>query len=341
MPEMPSHAELIQHVRKRPGMYFMSAGFLGLEHLIYELVGNVLDLYLLGQATYVNVKLNNTSFVVEDDGPGFPFDLPSDLPEVSLASRYLSDFHHTPSRDNHAPHVHVKTWGVGLAPVTAVSAPLVIQSWRNGDLWEQVFEKGVAQSPPRIIKQGSGCGTTITMTPDPEIFGDARPREDELRLTLFETTHLFSNFTIGFQQERFLAPKGLYNLGQIYRGFMGFNRQEPFHTKLKRRDIEIEVALFGDFNVAPYLRDTPPVQHICSWVNGAKTMEHGGHVRGLRNALKSANWHPELMLIHVIMYDPAFAGPSRTRLNVPHVPRLVREALKDLLCEHCQNAADS
>jgi DNA gyrase subunit B len=101
-------------------------------------------------------------------------------------------------------------------------------------------------------------------------------------------------------------------------------------------DIELEVAIFGDCDDAFY-RPVPPSQHICSWVNGARTVDQGSHVTGMLNTLEAVNWDPELMLIHVIMHDPAYAGPSRSQLDVPHVAQAVQAALQELLREHRQN----
>jgi DNA gyrase subunit B len=330
--------ELVKNVRKRPRMYFENTSSRGVEQIVYELVGNVLDLYLMQKSTYVNVGLDSPSIIVEDDGPGFPFDQLGDTPAGSLTDQLFRNFHSTASHDSHAPHVHLTTLGCGLAPVVAVSAPLIVRSWRNGALWEQVFSKGFPEGAPAIIDRGSGKGTTIIVTPDPEIFNGAKPREHELRHNLFEMAHVFGGLKVGFQEERFYAPQGLYSLARIYQRTIdvAFSRRysSPFHAKLKNADIEMEVVVFGDLDQDYKTSELPTRQYVFSWVNGAKTIEHGTHVRGLRNALKAANWNPEMMLIHVIMHNPVFAGPTGTKLDVPHVTKIVRDSLKDALCHH-------
>jgi DNA gyrase subunit B len=39
--------ELVQTIRKRPGMYFGNTSSRGVEQIVYDLVGNVLDLYCM------------------------------------------------------------------------------------------------------------------------------------------------------------------------------------------------------------------------------------------------------------------------------------------------------
>jgi DNA gyrase subunit B len=108
-----------------------------------------------------------------------------------------------------------------------------------------------------------------------------------------------------------------------------------FHVKLKHQDIEFEVAAFGNYNDSTK-RTLPPARNICSWVNGAKTIDEGSHVKGMLSAFEAVNWQPELMLIHVIMHNPEYAGPFRSALDAPYVEALVQAALTQPLSEHCQ-----
>jgi DNA gyrase subunit B len=70
MSEYLSSEEEIKAIRRRPAMYFGSAGVRGTEQFVYELVANVLDSYLTNQATFANVNLDGVTISVVDDGPG-------------------------------------------------------------------------------------------------------------------------------------------------------------------------------------------------------------------------------------------------------------------------------
>ena len=84
----------------------------------------------------------------------------------------------------------------------------------------------------------------------------------------------------------------------------------PFYITLRQQNISIDVAIFGE---------TRSQTHTYSWVNGARTPEHGSHIDGLFAALKKVSWKPVLSLIHVVMFDPRFAGSSRSARSLPHI----------------------
>ncbi|MBL1174756.1 hypothetical protein [Pantanalinema sp. GBBB05] len=323
MSEDLRNQELINHIRRRPAMYFGSVGVLGVEQLAYELVSNVLDLYLTNQATFVDVELNGVAFTVADDGPGLPFDQPSDREGMSLATKFLTYVHTTRSQDEHVPHVHMNQLGIGLAPLNAASTQLTVQSWRSGNLWQQYFVQGVAQDPAIVVEQGNGRGTRIHVVPNAEIFGQAEPRAGVIRSALFEAAHLFSGLRINFHGERFQVTNGLQTLGFMLLSPLSLSvgsKPLPFHVTLRTENTLIEVAVFGERRSHP---------QIFSWVNGSRTPEHGSHVEGLLEVLKEVGWKPALSLIHVVMFDPAFAGPAKTKLDAPHI----REAIPNILRE--------
>lgn len=333
MPEDLRNEE-IKRIRHRPSMYLGYGGVRGVEQLIYELVSNVLDFYLVNQATFVNVELDGATISVVDDGPGLPFDELSDLEGVSLATKFLTSVHWTRSQDEHAPHVHMTKIGAGLAPVNATSVQLTVQSWRSGILWEQHFARGVAQGTETIVERGNGRGTRIEVVPDPEIFGQAKPRSGVIRRALFETVHLFSGLRTGFHEERFYAPKGLQMLGFLLVDPLSlFTHPDtlPFHITLHHENVFMEVAIF--MKVTIFGKRRLPTR-IFSWVNGARTPEHGSHVEGLSQALKEVNWKPALSLIHIVMFDPEFAGPTRAKLNVPHIRKTIQNALHEPLRQY-------
>ncbi len=334
-------------VRRRPAMYFGSVGSAGLGQFVYELVANVIDLYLVDRATFVQVGIAGGTISVSDDGPGLPFDEPSAIEEgISRAEQYFTYPHTTRSQDNHAPHIHLISMGLGLSVLNAGSSQVHVRSWRSGKLWEQHFAKGKALCPAHILEQGEGRGTQLHFTPDPEIFGESQFDLLSIRKTLFETSHLFSGLRIGLQEEWFHVPKewGLKMLGGMLQGELLYSQVtiydrmksvEGFHLAVRHTDVFIEVAIIGEQQPLPRRRPREfTASHMASWVNGARTCEHGSHVAGLKDALRRVHWQPELSLIHVVMYDPEFAGPTRNQLDAPHIRKAVREALRLPLLEH-------
>ena len=309
-------------------MYFGSVGAQGVEQLVYELVSNVLDLYLTNQATFVDIELSEAAFSVADDGPGLPFDQPSDREGMSLATKFLTYVHTTRSQDEHAPHVHMNQLGIGLAPLNAASTQLTVRSWRSGVLWQQHFVQGVAQGPAIAVEQGHGRGTKIHVVPNAEIFGQTEPRAGVIRSALFEAAHLFSGLRIDFHGERFQATNGLQMLGFMLLSPFSLSvgsKPLPFHVTLRTENAHIEVAIFGERRSRP---------QMFSWVNGARTPDHGSHVEGLSEVLKEVGWKPALSLIHVVMFDPAFAGPMKTKLDAPYIREAIPSILREPLMQY-------
>jgi DNA gyrase subunit B len=324
-------------VRKRPAMYFSRTDAFATELFVYELVANVLDRYLAGTATFVGVEIDGGKITVIDDGLGLPFDRPSDIPGLSLATQLLTTLHFTGSIDGHAPHVHVSdASGVGLAVLNASSSQMNIQSWRDGVLWEQRFSQGISLDAPVVISlaenQTKGHGTRIEITPDPELFGTATPRLDVVRQKLFEMAHLVKGIEIRLNRERFHAPCGLVQ----FLPFMGMkldlydrhnNQFLPFHTTIQSDRVLIDAVACGTISSKQ--------PKILSWVNGGKSVEAGSHVNGFLNALKEVKWQPEIIMINVVMFDPEFAGPTKTKLAVPKIAKIVTAALLKPLQKYC------
>jgi DNA gyrase subunit B len=331
----------IEGVRKRPGMYLGSTDEYGIEKFVYELVSNALDCYLSGTATFVSVEIDGSKITVVDDGLGLPFDLPSETAGISLATQCLTTLHVTGTTDGHAPHVHVRyPDGVGLAVLNAVSSQLKVQSWRDGVLWQQQFHQGIPLGEPTIVEQGAGRGTIVEITPDSEIFKQAKPRLNVIRWNLFETAHLVKGIEIRFQQERFYAPEGLVqllpfiNIDRSHPYNYPLEKSPPFYVSLDRDRVRIDAVAFGNTTLVSEPTLSISTQ-IHSWINGGMLTEGGSHVTGFLKALSDVNWCPAIVMIHVVMFDPEFAGPTKAKLSVPKIADIVRSALREPLEQYC------
>lgn len=315
-----------ENIYIRPGMFFGKTDERGVEQFIYELVANGIDRFVVGKATFIKVQLEGNTITVSDDGDGLPFDEQTGR-KRSLATQFLTEVHFTPSGDAHNPHIHLVGLGLGAACLNIASSFFEVESWRNGSLWRQTFVKGRPRQEATIIKKGTGKGTTIRLTPHFDIFGNCQPRTAVVRKVLFEVAHLFAGLKVHFQEECFFAPEGLKMLGSILidRAVAYEVDREPFYAKLKYEDIEIEAAAFDDNSTQ---------EKILSWVNGVRTVDLGSHVAGFQAALHSINWNPQIIFIHVIMHNPCYAAPIKTKLDVPEVEKKIKQALKEPLQEY-------
>lgn len=313
-----------EHVRKRAGMYFGGTDVRGVNHIVDELIANALDQFLAGQATQIGVRLDGQVIEVWDDGAGFPFEKTTETGE-RFVETHVTKFHWTATADNHAPHIHLAFSGVGLAPVCAVSDELTIESWRHGQLWRQHFRRGRAITSPEPIESGNGRGTSVRVFVDNTIMQTRLPDWDAVVKRTRESACLFTGVQICCGDQVFYSPDGMLDLALREGSKRMLNDQPRFNTQGLLKDVQIQVAAIGHAERKP---------SIFSWVNGQTTADGGSHVHGLKQALKATGWNPAIACIHVITHDPQFAGPIKSKLDVPHVRSIVSRFLKPRMREY-------
>ncbi len=157
-------------VRKRPGMYIGGTGIDGLHHLVWEVLDNSIDEAMAGFCDKVNVILNaDGSVSVEDNGRGIPVDKVKATGKSALET-VLTVLHAGGKFGDGGYKVSGGLHGVGVSVVNALSVWVKAKVKRDGNVYLQEFERGVAKKDIEIIGSAEGTGTTITFLPDPEIF---------------------------------------------------------------------------------------------------------------------------------------------------------------------------
>jgi DNA gyrase subunit B len=233
---------------------------------------------------------------------------------------------------------------VGLAVLNAASSRMKIQSWRDGVHLEQRFERGIPLGEPTMIDRGTGRGTRIEVTPDPELFKGAKPRLDVVRQKLFEMAHLVKGIEIRLNRERFHAPRGLVQLLPFLDSHKcdqfghPIRHQPPFQVTIQVDNVLIDAVAAGTSQLEENQKLSIEPQ-IYAWVNGTATAVGGSHVKGFLAALSDVDWQPVLIMIHVVMFDPEFAGPTKAKLDVPKIAKIVKAALLEPLKFYCANNA--
>src|SRR3954466_1256159 len=193
--------EGLEAVRKRPAMYIGSTGAPGLHHLVYEIVDNSIDEALAGFCDQVNVTIHiDNSITVVDNGRGIPVD---PMPDGrSAAEVVLTVLHAGGKFENSAYKVSGGLHGVGISVVNALSERLDLEIWRNGQVYQQTYERGAPAAALEATGTTKKRGPKVTFTPDAQIFETTEYSFDTLAQRLRELAFLNAGVTITIADER-------------------------------------------------------------------------------------------------------------------------------------------
>src|SRR3954468_5034356 len=164
--------EGLEPVRKRPAMYIGGVDATGYHHLLWEILDNSVDEVINGYASRIEVTLHKDgkTVTVTDDGRGIPVDVMPKYKKSAL--EVILTTLHSGGKFEQGNYIHSGgLHGVGSSVVNALSSKLIARVKRDGKHHEQEYAKGLATS--RLSKKGNarGTGTSITFTPDADIFG--------------------------------------------------------------------------------------------------------------------------------------------------------------------------
>ena len=331
-------------VRKRPGMYIGdTTNGAGLHHLLWELVSNVIDQHLIGNATELGVELSADGWItVRDDGGGIPIDdMPSrsEEPPISVLEAIFTRLHCGPTFDGHSPHVHLAPTmqGVGVAVVNALSEQLVVETAYRAILWTLTFERGERTSGLRRVGPATRDGTTVRFRADSTIFTSIDLDHEHVRTRLQELAWLNPHLRVYFQERRLVARRGIAGWARAIASARS-DVLESYAFSQNIQDVRVDVGLAWN-------RDGETI--VRSFVNMQPTSE-GSHIDGLwlgladyARAVKSpARRLPHVReaigcglvaVISVGMYAPQFGAPTRDQLVSPEAAAAVRKALRTVL----------
>jgi len=308
-----------ESIRCRASMYIGRLGPAGVGHLLFEVVANSVDQFLAGQASEVVVEVGEDWFSVSDDGPGLPIE------PGGSAFRHLTEHHMTPTADKHLPHMHFVPLGVGIVVVNELAERIEIKAFRDGNGWRLCGGRGELDEPEPHASVAAG--TCFTVWPDAEILNASQPNMGQVRRKLFDAVHLIPGLKIRLNEETFHAPGGLSDLAAFHMAHQYYGQPRIFRVRESREGLLVDVSLAGSLNSSSEA-DSPAVY---SWVNGSSTAEHGSHVNGVRKALKSTEWQPQIWLVHVMMESAEWDGRTRNKLGNPEAKTIVSQIVTEAL----------
>ena len=341
--------EGLEAVRKRPAMYIGSTGPLGLHHLVYEIVDNSVDEALAGYCNQIDVTIHiDGSITVVDNGRGIPTDIHES--GKSAAEVVLTVLHAGGKFENDSYKVSGGLHGVGVSVVNALSEWLELEIWRNGEVFNQRYQRGKPTADLEITGTTKKRGTKVTFKPDTEIFETTEYSFETLSQRLRELAFLNGGVTITIEDQRdgrshsFLYEGGINSFVEFLNKNKTVVNDKPIFMKGEKDGINVEIALQWNDSYA---------ETVYSFANNINTHEGGTHLSGFRAALTrtfntyaaSSNLAKDLKesvsgddireglagVISVKIPHPQFEGQTKTKLGNTEVKGIVEGILNDRL----------
>lgn len=274
--------EGLDAVRRRPAMYIGSTGIDGLHHLVYEVVDNSIDEALAGYCKSIEVTINKDSSVtVEDDGRGIPVELHK-IKKKSALEVVMTTLHAGGKFDRESYKVSGGLHGVGVSVVNALSEWCKVEVHRNGKIYHQKYDRGVAAAPVKEAGSTKKTGTIVTFKADKKVFETLDFSFDTLSQRLRELAFLNKGIKIQFTDDRHGKSHSFQYDGGIvsFVEFLNKNKEvindKPIYISSKKDNIEVEIALQWNDGYS---------ENVFTYANNINTHEGGMHLSGLKTAL--------------------------------------------------------
>ncbi|HET6943587.1 MAG TPA: DNA topoisomerase IV subunit B [Sphingomicrobium sp.] len=353
--------EGLEPVRRRPGMYIGGTDARALHHLAAEVIDNAMDEAVAGHASRIEVTLDvGNRLTVFDNGRGIPVDPHPKYPGKSALEVIMTTLHSGGKFEGKAYSTSGGLHGVGVSVVNALSTETIVEVARDKKLYRQVFSKGVAISPLQEVGAAPNKrGTTVTFTPDAEIFGAESSFDPGRLLRLVRSkAYLFAGVEIRWrcdpsltsedvpESATFQFPGGLADHLAEQLGDRPAVTNQPFVGKQDFPAADGAGQGSAEWAVAWPLYSDGSESYYC---NTIPTPDGGTHEAGLRAALtKGLRAFGELvgnkkakeitaddvfngveLMLSVFIRNPHFQSQTKDRLTSLEAARFVENAVRD------------
>jgi len=352
--------EGLEPVRRRPGMYIGGTDDRALHHLAAEVLDNAMDEAVAGHATRIEMRLEEGNRLsIADNGRGIPVDEHPKFPGKSTLEVILSTLHSGGKFSGKAYATSGGLHGVGVSVVNALSSHTRVEVARDRQLYAQEFARGITQGPLQSLgPTPNRRGTTVSFTPDTEIFGDRQFNPKRLFKLARSKAYLFAGVEIRWKcapslasedvpaEATFKFPGGLADHLAEQVGTRECVTAQPFTGMQEFPAVDGEVQGRVEWAIAWPLYSDGATSWYC---NTVPTPDGGTHEQGLRTALTRAlRAFGELVgakkakditaddvmtgaevMLSVFIRDPQFQSQTKDRLTSPEAARLVENAVRD------------
>lgn len=334
--------EGLEAVRKRPAMYIGSTSVVGLHHLVWEVVDNSVDEALAGYCSHIKIKLaSDGTCSVEDNGRGIPVEK-HPVEKISAAEVVMTKLHAGGKFEKDSYRYSGGLHGVGISVVNALSESVVLNIFKNGKEYHQLYKVGVPEDRLAVVGETEKRGTLVRFKPDANIFETVNFNFETLSARCRELAFLNKGLRIDISDERDGEEHSFF-----FEGGIGSFVQ---HMNSKKNPIFPNIIEFtkddGTYvlDIAAQYNDGYSDQ-IFSFVNNIRTGDGGTHEAGFRSALtKVCNRYAQrhnllkdkenslssddvreglVAVISIKVPEPQFEGQTKGKLGNSEVKGLV------------------
>jgi DNA gyrase subunit B len=339
----------LEAVRKRPAMYIGSTGLTGLNHLLFEVVDNSIDEAMAGHCNTIKITIHSDGMAeVEDNGRGIPTDMHETEKRPALEV-VMTVLHAGGKFDNKSYKVSGGLHGVGVSCVNALSEFFEVETWHNGELFYQSYERGNPISDMENRGEKLGKGTIVRFRPDNTIFDTVDFSHDILVNRFRELAFLNKGLKIDFFDERtgrnhtFRFDGGIVEFIEYLNANKTKIHPETINFSTQNEDVTVEIAMQYNDTYA---------EKIFSYVNNINTTEGGTHLIGYKTGLtRSVNSYAQrndllkilkgsllsgddvreglVAVISVKLSNPQFEGQTKMKLGNSDVKGIVESLVSD------------
>ncbi len=324
-----------EHIRLRPGMYIGKMGNGsspddGIYVLLKEVIDNSIDEYVMGNGKSIDISIKKDNVTIRDFGRGIPLGKVVDVvSKINTGAKY----------DSKVFKKSVGLNGVGSKAVNALSSYFKIKSIRDGKSKLVEFSKGLVVNEEEIQENSGRKGTTVSFTPDKEMFGEFKFINEFIEKMLMNYCYLNTGLTINYNGHKFYSDKGLFDL-------LDQNTDaELLYPIIHLKGEDIEVAI-------THCKNQYSEQYY-SFVNGQHTVQGGTHQGAFRQAIVrvirdfyNKNYEASDIrqainaAISIKVIEPIFESQTKTKLGSTEIePKglTIQTFVLDFLKKHLDN----